>query len=166
MSNAFRSARSQRRLALLAAPVYVTVALAIAACAPGEAATVTGNVVDEGGAPAELVVTDRRTCVAVAVYGVRDAVGFDQAAVAARAAFNRFDLAGKVPDCGVSLTRAVALGIDAERWQRALDAVDAVDAGTYDIPRACAHASRVMSALSAERGECVIGDLAFVEARL
>ncbi|MEF3081901.1 hypothetical protein V3391_06700 [Luteimonas sp. SMYT11W] len=165
MSNASPSARSQRRLALIAAPVFAALAVAIVACAPGEAATVTATVVDEAGAPAELVITDRRTCAAVAVYAVPDAVGFDQAAVAARAVFNRFDQIGTVPDCGVTLTRAVAMGIDTDRWQRALDAVDAVDAGTYDIPLACVRAAHVMSAQVAEQGDCVIGGLAFVEAR-
>lgn len=159
------SARSQRRLALIAAPVYAAIALAIVACAPGEAATVTATVVDDMGAPAELVITDRRTCAAVAVYAVSDAEGFDQAAVAARAAFNRFDEIGTVPDCGVTLTRAVALGIDTVRWQRALDAVDAVSADTYDIPLACARAAHVMPVELAERGDCVINGLAFVESR-
>lgn len=165
MSTKSATIRSQRRLAALAAPVYVALSAALVACAPGEAAPLTATVVDESGAPAELVLTDQRVCAAVAVYGVPAAEGFDQAAVAARAALNRFQQLGDVPDCGTVLTRAVALGIEPVRWQRALDAVDAVEAGTYDIPLACARAAHVMPAQVAERGDCVIGGLAFVESR-
>lgn len=49
--------------------------------------------------------------------------------------------------------------------QSARDAVDAVLSGSYEIPPACAAATAVMSSAAAPRAQCVVGSLAFVEAR-
>ncbi|MEN5117467.1 hypothetical protein ABE488_09060 [Luteimonas sp. TWI662] len=155
--------RSQRRTALAFAAVYCAIAAAIVACAPGEAAPPVAEVIDDTGAPATLVLAERRICAAVVVYGAVRTDDYAQAAVAARAALNHFNELGHTPDCGVALTRTVSAGIDPTRWQRALDAVDAIENGSYPVPLACVRASVILPASAAARAQCVLGDLAFVE---
>lgn len=155
--------RSQRRTALAFAVVYGAIAALIVSCAPGEAAAPTASVIDDSGAPATLILAERRICAAVIVYGAVRTDAYDQAAVAARAALNRFNELGHTPDCGLALTRTVAAGIEPARWQRALDAVDAIENGSYPVPLACVRASVILPATAAARAQCVLGDLAFVE---
>jgi hypothetical protein len=151
---------------------YILVAALITACTPDDSAR----------AADDLVITDTRICAAVAVYAF-DAAGWDQRAVAAHATLNRFANIGEVPDCGSALISIAGKQFDPMRWQNALDAVDAVQSGSFDIPFACV---RVDTALPPKAGtvsdgsplfpmlapasvsartQCVLGGLAFVEAR-
>ncbi|KLJ02850.1 hypothetical protein [Luteimonas sp. FCS-9] len=159
--SAFR--RSQRRTALAFAAVYGAITVAIVACSPGEAAAPAAAVIDDAGAPATLVLAERRLCAAVVVYGAVRSDAYDQAAVAARTALNGFNELGHTPDCGLALTRTVAAGVDPDRWQRALDAVDAIEDGSYVVPLACSRAAVILPSRAAVRAQCVFGDLAFVE---
>ena len=109
-------------------------------------------------------VAEPRVCAAAATYALATGDHWDQRAVIANAALNRFAALGHVPDCGAALARILAAGVDRYRWQAALDAVDAVAARRYDIPSACARADTVTPAVDAARAPCVIDGLAFVEA--
>lgn len=148
---------------LLYGVLYGVIAVTFVTCAPGEAAAPTASVIDDAGAPATLILAERRICAAVVVYGAVRSDAYDQAAIAARAALNRFNELGHTPDCGLALTRTVAAGIEPARWQRALDAVDAIENGSYPVPLACVRASVILPASAAARAQCVLGDLAFVE---
>lgn len=118
-----------------------------------------------------------RVCAAVAAYTLATGDHWDQRAAIARATLNRFADLGDVPDCGPALGRILTAGINRYLWQASLDAVDAVQAGDYYLPLACARAdtiSRIPPAdqvlasaplrAPAARAQCVIGDLEFAEA--
>ncbi len=126
-----------------------------------------------------LQVDDPRICAAVASYTLATGDHWDQRAVIARASLNRFQQLGHVPDCGQALAGILGEGLDRYLWQASLDAADAVLSGSYAIPLACARADHVVrsparpvvnlvglppSVGSVARAQCVIGDLAFVEA--
>ena len=126
-----------------------------------------------------LQVDEPRVCAAVAAYVLATGDHWDQRAIIARTALNRFEQQGHVPDCGQALAKILGEGIDRHLWQASLDAVDAVQSGSYAIPVACARANHVEgppalhavyligstpSADSEARAQCVIGGLAFVEA--
>jgi hypothetical protein len=115
-------------------------------------------------APAPAVaVHDVRTCAALAVYNGATADDWSQRAAIANAALNAF--AEAVPDCGPRLLQEAERGIDPRRWQSALDAVDAVRSGSYDVPRACQPADSVAPSSEADgralRSQCVIAGLVF-----
>ncbi len=121
-------------------------------------------------APAALVITSPRTCAALEVYTLANENDWGLRTTIAQAVLNGFNDAGRVPDCAAGVSAALANDFSPYRWQLALDAVDAVAAGTYSVsPDACARANTVVP-LSTEatspvvaRARCVIYDLAFVE---
>lgn len=121
-------------------------------------------------APAALVITSPRICAALEVYTLANENDFGLRTTIAQAVLNGFNDAGRVPDCAAGVSAALAKDFSPYRWQLALDAVDAVVAGTYSVsPDACARANTVVP-LSTEatspvvaRARCVIYDLAFVE---
>jgi hypothetical protein len=134
--------------------------------------------------PDAPTVTSPRVCAAAAAYAIATGDHWDQRAAIARAALNRFDALGHVPDCGRTLTTIVAAGVDSRLWQASLDAVDAVQSGSYALPDACVRADTVSPlpranrrfptlvatpagappvSSPAARTHCVIGDLAFFE---
>ncbi|WP_229301201.1 hypothetical protein [Stenotrophomonas maltophilia] len=121
-------------------------------------------------APAALVITSPRICAALEVYTLANVNDFGLRTTIAQAVLNGFNDAGRVPDCAAGVSTALAKDFSPYRWQLALDAVDAVVAGTYSVsPDACARANTVVP-LSTEatspvvaRARCVIYDLAFVE---
>ena len=126
-----------------------------------------------------LQVDEPRVCAAVAAYTLATGDHWDQRAVIAHTTLNRFKQLGHVPDCGQALAEILGAGLDRYLWQASLDAVDAVQSGSYALPLACARADRVVrshahpavdlvgfppSADAVARAQCVLGDLAFVEA--
>jgi len=121
-------------------------------------------------APAALVITSPRICAALEVYILANENDWGLRTTIAQAVLNGFNDAGRVPDCAAGVSAALAKDFSPYRWQLALDAVDAVVAGTYSVsPDACARANTVVP-LSTEatspvvaRARCVIYDLAFVE---
>ncbi|MGG2100362.1 hypothetical protein [Stenotrophomonas sp. NRRL B-14846] len=121
-------------------------------------------------APAALVITSPRICAALEVYTLANENDWGLRTTIAQAVLNGFNDAGRVPDCAAGVSAALAKDFSPHRWQLALDAVDAVVAGTYSVsPDACARANTVVP-LSTEatspvvaRARCVIYDLAFVE---
>ncbi|CAQ45442.1 hypothetical transmembrane anchored protein [Stenotrophomonas maltophilia K279a] len=121
-------------------------------------------------APAALVITSPRICAALEVYTLASENDWGLRTTIAQAVLNGFNDAGRVPDCAAGVSAALAKDFSPYRWQLALDAVDAVVAGTYSVsPDACARANTVVP-LSTEatssvvaRARCVIYDLAFVE---
>ncbi|HGM6612797.1 hypothetical protein [Stenotrophomonas maltophilia] len=121
-------------------------------------------------APAALVITSPRICAALEVYTLANENDWGLRTTIAQAVLNGFNDAGRVPDCAAGVSAALAKDFSPYRWQLALDAVDAVVAGTYSVsPDACARANTVVP-LSTEatspvvaRARCVIYDLAFVE---
>lgn len=121
-------------------------------------------------APAALVITSPRICAALEVYTLANENDWGLRTTIAQAVLNGFNDAGRVPDCAAGVSAALAKDFSPYRWQLALDAVDAVVAGTYSVsPDACARANTVVL-LSTEatspvvaRAQCVIYDLAFVE---
>ncbi len=121
-------------------------------------------------APAALVITSPRICAALEVYTLANENDWGLRTTIAQAVLNGFSDAGRVPDCAAGVSAALAKDFSPYRWQLALDAVDAVVAGTYSVsPDACARANTVVP-LSTEatspvvaRARCVIYDLAFVE---
>ncbi|PJK00811.1 hypothetical protein CO641_02245 [Lysobacteraceae bacterium NML91-0213] len=117
--------------------------------------------------PGIPTVTQPRVCAAVAVYSQATIYDWSQHAVIARAALNLYQ--GETgPDCSPDLAKILRGGLDTLRWQRALDAVDAVDSGSYDVPLACARVNRVVHVPHDAVGpgpQCVIAGLAFAEVR-
>lgn len=118
--------------------------------------------------PADPVITDARTCAALAVYERSTVDDWSQRAAIAAATLNAQKTSGADPDCGKGLASALSGPFKPILWQNALDAVDAVASGSYTLPDACARATVVIP-VSAEpspaepaRAQCVISDLAFV----
>lgn len=140
--------RRQRRTFAALVALYVATAAALLAATddpalPGGAEyepTITPEFVHAHDAP---VVNHPRLCAAVAVYTVATGDYWDQRAAIARATLNRFAVMGQVPDCGGPLTALVANGVDDYLWQASLDAVDAVESGSYDLPDACVRADSI-----------------------
>ncbi|WWW35621.1 hypothetical protein V8017_00275 [Stenotrophomonas rhizophila] len=122
--------------------------------------------------PTNLVVTSPRICAALSVYDLAQENDWGLRATVAQATLNGFSLEGRVPDCAAGVGVALTTDFEPDRWQLALDAVDAVSSGSYAVsPDACARANTVVP-LSAEatspvaaRAQCVIYGLAFVEVR-
>lgn len=116
------------------------------------------------------MITSPRICAALEVYTLANENDWGLRTTIAQAVLNGFNDAGRVPDCAAGVSAALAKDFSPYRWQLALDAVDAVVAGTYSVsPDACARANTVVP-LSTEaaspvvaRAQCVIYDLAFVE---
>ena len=179
MKQEFR--QSPWRTVLGFAAAYAATAVAIVACAPSASSPTVATHGDRNtlvrieDAP---TITDARLCAAVAAYSAATGDHWDQRALIAHAALNRFRTLGHVPDCGGTLTVLVANGIEPHLWQAALDAVDAVQSGSFAIPVACARADTVVRspadapvvlagippvAAPAARAQCVIAGLAFVE---
>ena len=118
-------------------------------------------------ATAELVVTDARTCAALAAYTTQDDDTGLQAAVI-NVALNKAH-SPTPPDCGPGLVAVMRAGLDEQRWQRALDLVDTVMSGDYPMGLgACARATEVITPASdlphpaQARAQCVISGYAFV----
>lgn len=125
------------------------------------------------------VVTDARTCAALAAYlHSETSEDWSYLATIARTVLNQYSLDGAGPDCGKGLASALSGEFTPRRWQLALDVVDTVRSGDYSIaPDACARADRIIpldsrglptspsDAAAAERAQCVIRDLAFVGAQ-
>lgn len=120
-----------------------------------------------------LSVEDPRVCAALAAYRLATGDHWDQRAAIARAALNRFQALGEVPDCGQAMGATLAAGLDPYLWQSSLDAVDAVTSGSYALPDACVRADTVSPAVTtagpslpaaSARTHCVIADLAFYQA--
>ena len=179
MKQEFR--QSHWRTVLGFAAAYAATAVAIVACVPAATSptvAVTGDhntLVRIEDAP---TITDARLCAAVAAYSAATGDHWDQRAVLASTTLNHFAAIGHVPDCAEPLFDAVNAGLDPYQWQAALDAVDAVQSGSYAIPVACARADTVVRspadapvvlagippvAAPAARAQCVIAGLAFVE---
>lgn len=121
-------------------------------------------------------VTDPRILAAEVVYTAATADDWGQRAVIARTALNAIE-------SGVSPLRHLGNGrerlddgFDPYLWQASLDAVDAVQSGSYAIPDACSRADTVLSDIQREseppllradsaREQCVLGGLTFVVSR-
>lgn len=136
----------------------------------------------EATAPADVPsITDPRTCAAATVYRTATADDWSQRAAIAQATLNGYR-GGPAPDCSGLVVAILNTGFDTIRWQAALDAVDAIDRGTYTLPDACARADAVATlpmgdgeahplghdtglspARATARAQCVIRDMAFVE---
>ncbi|MEA9551706.1 hypothetical protein VC253_07695 [Xanthomonas campestris] len=153
--------------------VLAFVALAAGCAVTGQPAaeptTATGEAI-----PEQLSITSPRFCAALAVYELATVDDWGLRAGIARAALNGFATAGRVPDCAEGVAAALTGGeFSPNRWQNALDAVDAVDAGDYALPDACARANAVIPANApgalaasfpmAAQAQCVMHGLAFVE---
>ncbi len=82
-------------------------------------------------APAALVITSPRLCAALEVYTLANENDWGLRTTIAQAVLNGFNDAGRVPDCAAGVSAALAKEFSPYRWQLALDAVDAVVAGTY-----------------------------------
>ncbi|MGH8026172.1 MAG: hypothetical protein ACREO0_05520 [Pseudoxanthomonas sp.] len=121
---------------------------------------------------ASPVITDSRTCAALAVYELATVDDWAQRASIAAATLNAQKTSGADPECGKGLASALSGPFDPIRWQNSLDAVDAVASGSYALPDACARATTILPLRSspgsdtlsgdAARAQCVIYDLAFV----
>lgn len=119
-------------------------------------------------------VTDTRILAAEVVYSTATADDWGQRAVIAHAALNAFE-SGVSPLPDTSGRERRGASFDPYLWQASLDAVDAVQSGSYAIPHACVRANAISpiaaavrlprSSGSPARTQCVIGDLAFVEVR-
>lgn len=105
---------------------------------------------------------DARTYAALAVYHGATADDWLQRAAIAQTALNAYRAGGAALD---GQTRVAPTGaLDPIAWRNALDAVDAVSSGDYEVPLACAQATAVVPASTRWPGaQCVIRDLAFVE---
>lgn len=125
-------------------------------------------------AQAPVVITDARTCAALAVYQGATADDWGQRAALANAALSSFQgdpdaaVPGQAPDCGPGVAAALSSDFSPRRWQAALDAVDAVASGTYRVPDACARSTPLATPLalpasppadaataSSDRAQCV-----------
>lgn len=123
-------------------------------------------------APKDPVITDPRTCAALAVYQQATVDDWSQRATIAAAALNAQKTSGADPECGNGLASALSGSFKPILWQNALDAVDAVASGSYTLPDACARVTSVIPLrpqgsnatpqAPPARAQCVIYDLAFV----
>lgn len=126
-------------------------------------------------APDGLVVTSPRICAALAVYELASTNDWGLRATVANTALNAFRDVKRVPDCAAGVTLALTRDFQPARWQLALDSVDAVLSGSYQVsPTECVRANAVVPLATADgknpstspvlaRAQCVIHDLAFVE---
>ena len=126
-------------------------------------------------APAGLVVTSPRICSALAVYDLARSDDWGLRATVANASLNAFRDASRAPDCAAGVTIALTHDFEPARWQLALDSVDAVLSGSYQVsPAACVRANAVIPLSTAggkepstspvlARAQCVMDELAFVE---
>lgn len=115
------------------------------------------------------VVTDSRTCAALAVYALATDDDWGQRAAIAQATLNSHQSSGVDPDCGKNLVAALTGPFDSILWRNSLDAVYAVSSGSYDVPLACQRVTTVAPLdLSTPppqgavtRSQCVVNGLAF-----
>ena len=126
-------------------------------------------------APKGLVVTSPRICAALAVYELAKSDDWGLRATVANATLNSFRDSSRVPDCAAGVTIALTRDFNPARWQLALDSVDAVLSGSYQVsPAACVRANAVVPLSTADgkepstfpvlaRAQCVMDELAFVE---
>lgn len=125
--------------------------------------------------PRDLVITSPRICAALAVYELATADDWGLRATIAHTTLNAFSEAQRVPDCASGVTTALSNDFQPARWQLALDAVDAVQSGSYQVSiEACVRANAVVPLSTADgkepstspvlaRAQCVMHELAFVE---
>jgi len=162
--------RSNRKTLWILVAVYVAMSVTIAAGTDQSDSDAQATLPADTGIP---LVTDARICAATAAYTQATGDFWDQRAAIARAALNRYAAEGNVPDCGQALTSIVADGVDSHLWQASLDAVDAVQSGSYALPDACVRADTVSPAVQAStsplssadsaRTHCVLSGLAFTQ---
>jgi len=141
--------------------------LALSGCAatgqpePSPAAEFTSD--GEVTIPADLVISSPRICAALAVYELSEHDDWGLRATIAGTALNGFRAAEGVPNCAAGVAGALTNNFSERRWLLALEAVDAVNSGSYSVPLACARATAVVPLSAADaRAHCVIYDLAFV----
>ncbi len=161
------STRRTARVGLIALASFALVAVA-AWAAPQEAT-------DQIAAPDGLVITSPRICAALAVYDLARSDDWGLRATVANASLNAFRDASRVPDCAAGVSVALTRDFQPARWQLALDSVDAVLSGSYQVsPAACVRANAVIPLSTADgkgpstspvlaRAQCVMDELAFVE---
>ena len=123
--------------------------------------------------PADLSITEPRICAALAVYELAHVDDSAFRGAIAIAALNEISGGGRDQDCAAGVAQALTTDFSQHRWQLALDTVDAVASGDYNVfPGACARANAVIPAAvladtphaaQAARAQCVIHGLAFVE---
>ncbi|MCD9086217.1 hypothetical protein [Stenotrophomonas sp. SY1] len=178
----FQSTSSQPHRLSLARSRNCAVALAtlllLGACAATQAPepvveplkTVDGGVT----VPADLKIVDPRFCATLAVYEFAQHNDWGLRTTIASTVLNGFRATERVPDCSAGVAIALTQDFSQERWQAALNAVDAVIDGSYSVsPDACARATAVVplhpvvdaGTPPAARARCVIYDLAFLEVR-
>lgn len=105
--------------------------------------------------------TSARDCAIRAVYHYADD-DFGQRALIAAAVLNTALAPDAGLDCGAPPLPSSIGGLpDPYRMQSAIDAVDAVASGSYDVPPACTGVSSVSLPSEAPRSQCVYGGLAF-----
>lgn len=155
----------------LAAIACFTLLAVVAWASPSEAPASQAN----ADAPDDLVITSPRICAALAVYELANADDWGLRATIANATLNAFNDAQRVPDCASGVGAALTAGFQPARWQLALDAVDAVQSGSYQVSlEACVRANAVVPLSTADgnepstspvlvRAKCVMSGLAFVE---
>lgn len=158
------------RLGLVTLSFFIVLAVA-AWTSPGDAPAVDAT----EDAPGDMVITSPRICAALAVYELANADDWGLRATIANATLNAFNDAQRVPDCASGVGAALTAGFQPARWQLALDAVDAVQSGSYQVSlEACVRANAVVPLSTADgnepstspvlvRAQCVMSDLAFVE---
>ncbi len=125
--------------------------------------------------PRDLVITSPRICAALAVYELATADDWGLRATIAHTTLNAFIDAQRVPDCAAGVATALSSDFQPARWQLALDAVDAVQSGSYQVSvDGCVRANAVIPLPTADgselstspvlaRAQCVMRGLAFVE---
>lgn len=165
-TNNLRSAH----LGLVALACFIVLALA-AWASPGEESAAEAA----GDAPDGLVITSPRICAALAVYELATADDWGLRATIAHTTLNAFNDAQRVPDCAAGVATALSSDFQPARWQLALDAVDAVQSGSYQVSvDGCVRANAVIPLPTADgselstspvlaRAQCVMRGLAFVE---
>lgn len=162
---------SKRTVTLgLAALASFILLAAIAAATPADHSDAAEYIAPDG-----LVITSPRICAALAVYELAKSDDWGLRATVANTTLNSFRDSSRVPDCAAGVTIALTRDFKPARWQLALDSVDAVLSGSYQVsPAACVRANAVVPLSTADgkepskspvlaRAQCVMDELAFVE---
>ena len=110
-----------------------------------------------------------RTCAALAVYSMgEDSDDWSLKAAVSAVVLNTYQRETHGALCMDGTAEAMRVGFSPDRWQMALDVVDAVQTGDYLLPDDCFQATRVLPPGSDDRTptSCVIQGYAFVRGDL
>ena len=114
-----------------------------------------------------LATAPARECAARAVFYTATEDDWGQRALIAYTVLNRAPSPDAGIPCGFPSPPPAGVGdfSDAYFWLSAVDAVDAIASGSYDVPPACTGATEILPFSDSPRSQCVIGSLAFEGAR-